>query len=129
MDGDKPQEDLAGKARLKEALLFVPNVAKLAGRLAKDPRVPRSTKWGLLLFGLYLANPIDLVPDWIPVLGYLDDLVLIALIGRWLAKRIPPELIAEHWDGRRSFPDVMGRIADAARQAVPPAMRHHLFKD
>jgi uncharacterized membrane protein YkvA (DUF1232 family) len=101
---------------VKEGLLFVPNVAKLLGRLAQDSRVPRSTKWGMALFGLYLANPIDLIPDWIPILGFLDDVVLIAFVGRWVARTVPPELIREHWDGQIPFPDVVDKLTGAARR-------------
>lgn len=124
-DRDDPQREDGG---VKEALLFVPNVAKLVGRLVKDPRVPRSVKWGLALFGLYLASPIDLVPDWIPGLGYLDDVVLIALVGRWVSRRISAGLIAEHWDGQRSFPEAMDRLTAAARRILPERMRARLFR-
>jgi uncharacterized membrane protein YkvA (DUF1232 family) len=113
---DRPDEGEEHKpSAVKEGLLFVPNVAKLLGRLAQDPRVPRSTKCGLALFGLYLANPIDLIPDWIPVLGFLDDMVLIAFVGRWVSRTIPPELIREHWDGQIPFQDVVARLTGAAR--------------
>jgi len=104
------------RASLKEALLFVPNVAKLAARLARDPRTPRSVKWSLLAFGIYLACPIDLIPDWLPVIGYLDDIVLIALAGRWIARRISPDLIAEHWDGQAPFPEAVARLSEVVKR-------------
>jgi uncharacterized membrane protein YkvA (DUF1232 family) len=129
LNSPPPEENERERSALKEALLFVPNVAKLAGRLAKDPRVHRKTRWGLVLFGLYLANPIDLIPDWLPVIGYLDDVVLIALAGRWVARNIPAELIREHWDGKLPFPEVMARLTHAARRMVPEKVRRRYFGD
>ena len=64
--------------------------------LAADPRVPRLARWLLLAAVLYALSPIDLIPDFIPVLGLLDDLVIVPLL-LWLALRqIPPAVVAEH---------------------------------
>jgi uncharacterized membrane protein YkvA (DUF1232 family) len=114
---------------VKEALLFVPNVAKLAARLAKDRRTPRSVKWSLAAFGLYLASPVDLIPDWLPIVGYLDDLVLIAWVGGWIVRRIPAPLVQEHWDGTLSFSDSMGVIVRGARESLPEKLRRKLLKE
>jgi uncharacterized membrane protein YkvA (DUF1232 family) len=123
-DRDEDEERAGGP--LKEALLFVPSVAKLVTRLARDPGVPRSVKGGLVAFGAYLACPIDLIPDWLPVVGYLDDIGLIALVGRWVIKRIPPALVEKHWDGQRPFPEIMAQITTAARHSVPEPVRRRL---
>lgn len=89
-----------GQARLKEAALFLPNLVKLAGRLAKDPRVPRSRKFALVLLVAYLASPLDLIPDFIPVIGLMDDLIIAGLVLRWVIKAVPREEVNEHWDGQ-----------------------------
>jgi uncharacterized membrane protein YkvA (DUF1232 family) len=123
---ERDEDEERENGPLKEALLFVPNVAKLVARLARDPEVPRSVKAGLAAFGLYLACPFDLIPDWLPVIGYLDDLALVALVGRWVIRRIPPELIARHWDGQRPFPDILAQITEAARNSVPEPVRRRL---
>ena len=63
---------------------------------ARDPRTPWYAKWLAAAVAAYAFSPIDLIPDFIPILGYLDDLVLVPL-GVWLAVRmIPPQVLAEH---------------------------------
>lgn len=89
----------AGLARLRGAALFLPNFVRLLHRLARDPRVPRTSKVVLLGLGAYLASPIDLIPDFIPLFGITDDLLLVSLILPWVARSVPPELVTEHWDG------------------------------
>ena len=78
---------------------LVPDLLVLIRRLAVDPRVPRSRR--LLLYALipYLASPIDLIPDFIPVLGYLDDAVLVVLALRTVVRAAGPAVLEEHWRG------------------------------
>lgn len=89
---------------------FVPDCLILVRRLLSDPRVPRRRKlvlWGLLL---YLASPVDIVPDFIPVAGQLDDAIIVALALRLLV-RGGRDLVAEHWPGPISSRDVILRLA------------------
>ena len=80
---------------------LVPDAVGLFSRLVRDPRVPLSAKL-LLGFGLvYLASPIDLVPDFIPVVGVLDDTVVVALVLRYVLRAAGPDLVASHWRGPR----------------------------
>jgi hypothetical protein len=78
---------------------FIPDCAVLSRRLLADRRVPRSRK--LLIVGLigYLAMPIDLVPDFIPVAGQLDDAIVVALVVRAVLRSAGRELLQEHWPG------------------------------
>jgi uncharacterized membrane protein YkvA (DUF1232 family) len=78
---------------------FIPDCIVLVSRLLRDERVPRRRK--LLLVGLtgYLALPFDLVPDFIPVAGQLDDLIIVALVLRHLVRTSGAALIREHWPG------------------------------
>lgn len=78
---------------------FVPDCLVLVGRLLADPRVPRRRK--LLLLGLlgYLALPFDLIPDFIPVAGQLDDVIVVAYVLRRLARGGGEPLLREHWPG------------------------------
>ena len=84
---------------LKEALLLLPNLGKLLFRLLRDPRVPRNRRWAMAAVGAYLASPIDLIPDFVPVLGGVDDLLVLAFAIDYLLKASPREVITEHWDG------------------------------
>jgi uncharacterized membrane protein YkvA (DUF1232 family) len=82
---------------------LIPDCLVLAKRLLADPRVPRRHK--LMLGGLvaYLAMPLDLIPDFIPVVGLLDDALLVALVLRTVARGVDPELLEEHWPGPVRF--------------------------
>ncbi len=78
---------------------FIPDCIVLVSRLARDPRVPRRRK--LLLLGLvvYLASPIDLIPDFIPVAGQLDDALVVGLVLRHFVRTGGEPLIRELWPG------------------------------
>ncbi len=78
---------------------FVPDCVVLVRRLLGDPRVPRRRRVLLLLLVAYLASPIDLVPDVIPVAGQLDDAILVALALRALLRGGGEALVREHWPG------------------------------
>ena len=78
---------------------FVPDCLVLLRRLLRDPRIPRRRKAVLAPLVAYLAMPLDLVPDFIPVLGQLDDALVVALALRFMLRGAPPGLLAEHWPG------------------------------
>jgi uncharacterized membrane protein YkvA (DUF1232 family) len=78
---------------------FVPDCAVLFKRLLRDPRVPRRAKVALALVVPYLVMPFDLIPDFIPVLGQLDDALLVALVFRYLVRRAGRDVIEELWPG------------------------------
>jgi uncharacterized membrane protein YkvA (DUF1232 family) len=83
----------------KEIALLLPNLVVLFKGLARDPRVPRGSK-ALLVAGVaWFASPIDLIPEFIPVLGPLDDAVVAALILRHVLRTAGPDAIAAHWRG------------------------------
>jgi uncharacterized membrane protein YkvA (DUF1232 family) len=78
---------------------FIPDCVVLVRRLARDPRVPRRRKLALMLLAAYLLLPFDLVPDFIPVAGQLDDAILVALVLRTLVRGGGEPLVREHWPG------------------------------
>lgn len=84
---------------LREALRLVPDVVRLVRRLAADPDVPRTVRWRLLGLLGYLALPIDLIPDVVPVLGWADDVVVLALVLRSVVRRAGPEALDRNWPG------------------------------
>lgn len=90
---------------------FVPDCAVLFARLARDPRVARRYK--LMLFGVaaYLALPIDLVPDFIPIAGQLDDAIIVGLALRAILGGAGNELLAEHWPGPANSLLLVERLA------------------
>lgn len=98
---------------------FVPDCAVLVARLLRDPRVPRRHKLVLAALVAYLASPIDLVPDFIPVVGALDDALVAALALRSLLRAVGPELVREHWPGPPSSLEMVLRLAGAG---VHPAV-------
>jgi uncharacterized membrane protein YkvA (DUF1232 family) len=94
---------VAGRGReVRDVARFIPDCVVLVRRLVGDPRVPRRHK--LLLGALvgYLALPIDLVPDFIPVAGHVDDVVVVILALRVVLRASGSELVREHWPGPQS---------------------------
>ena len=79
--------------------VFLPDCAVLLKRLLADERVPRRAKVPLVLLIRYLASPIDLIPDFIPVLGQLDDAVLVALVLRRVVRVTGRDVVEELWPG------------------------------
>ena len=84
---------------LREAARLLPDLLRLVRRLASDRVMSRGTRAALWLLLAYLAMPFDLVPDFVPVIGYADDAVLVAVILRWIVRRAGPEKIEHHWQG------------------------------
>jgi uncharacterized membrane protein YkvA (DUF1232 family) len=84
---------------LREALRLLPDVLRLLKRLAADRSLPRGVRVRLWLLLGYLVLPIDLVPDFIPVLGYADDAIVVAFAVRSVASRAGPEALQRHWPG------------------------------
>jgi uncharacterized membrane protein YkvA (DUF1232 family) len=78
---------------------FIPDCVVLVSRLARDPRISRPRRAALFCVLAYLAFPLDLVPDFLPVAGQLDDAVLLALALRLLAHGATPEMLREAWPG------------------------------
>ena len=91
--------DPAPRATLKEIARFLPNFVVLLKRLISDPRVPRKSKLVLCGTVLYLVSPIDVVPDVVPGLGQLDDVVVVLLALHSILNRVDHEVVVEHWPG------------------------------
>ena len=89
----------ADDVTLRDALRLVPDLLRLLKRLAGDQTLPRGIRLRLVLLIGYLAMPIDLVPDFIPVLGYADDVVAVAIVLRSVVRAAGPEALERHWPG------------------------------
>jgi uncharacterized membrane protein YkvA (DUF1232 family) len=104
---------------VKDAAFMLPNLVKLVAGLLRDPRVPRRSKIALGLAAAYVASPIDLIPEFVPVIGWADDVIFMLLAIDSLIERAGPEIVEEHWDGPG---DLLGLIRDVlglARSVVP----------
>jgi uncharacterized membrane protein YkvA (DUF1232 family) len=88
-----------GDYDLKDALRLLPDLMRLIKRLAADPATPRGVRIRLVLLLGYLALPFDLIPDFIPVLGYADDAIIVALVLRSATRAAGPDALAKHWPG------------------------------
>jgi len=84
---------------LRELARFIPDCLTAIGRLRGDPRVPRRAKVAVVLAGLWLASPIDLLPEFLPVIGPLDDVVVVALALRYAARQVPRQVLLDAWPG------------------------------
>jgi uncharacterized membrane protein YkvA (DUF1232 family) len=96
---------------LRDLARFIPDCIVLISRLLRDPRVPRRHKLMLGALVGYLALPFDLVPDFIPVAGHLDDVLVVALTLRAVLKGTKGELLSEHWPGPASSLALLGAHA------------------
>jgi uncharacterized membrane protein YkvA (DUF1232 family) len=97
----------------REALRLLPDLVRLVGRLARDGSLPRGVRVRLWLLIGYLALPIDLVPDVIPVVGYADDLLVVVLTLRSVVRRAGPEAVRDHWPGTEQGFEVVSRLLGA----------------
>jgi uncharacterized membrane protein YkvA (DUF1232 family) len=96
---------------LKEALRVLPDVLRLVRRLAADKSLPRGVRVRLWLLLVYLAIPIDLIPDFIPVLGYADDAIIVTAVLRGVVRRAGLDAVRAHWPGTEDGFAVVVRLA------------------
>jgi uncharacterized membrane protein YkvA (DUF1232 family) len=97
----------------KDLASVLPACVTTIRRLRKDPRVPRSAKIAVAIAGLWVLSPIDLIPEFLPVIGPLDDVVVVALAFRFAARRVPHEAIYDAWP---ADPAVLDRLLRPRRQ-------------
>jgi uncharacterized membrane protein YkvA (DUF1232 family) len=90
---------------------FIPDCLVLFRRLLGDARVPRSRKLVLVALLAYLAMPLDLVPDFIPVAGQVDDAIIVALVLRYVLRSAGLDLVREHWPGPPESLGIVTRLA------------------
>jgi uncharacterized membrane protein YkvA (DUF1232 family) len=98
----------------KELALLVPNLVLLFKDLLRDPAVPHGPKIALAIGVVWLISPIDLLPEFLPVLGPLDDAVVAALVLRYLVRRAGPDVVRRHWRGDPATLDAILRFARAS---------------
>jgi uncharacterized membrane protein YkvA (DUF1232 family) len=101
---------------LREALRLLPDLLRLLPRLAADRSLPQRVRVGLALLLAYLAFPFDLVPDFIPVLGYADDAIIVAAVLRWVVRQAGVAAIQRQWPGTDDGFAVLCRLTGLTRQ-------------
>jgi uncharacterized membrane protein YkvA (DUF1232 family) len=101
----RPKGNLVG-----ETLRLLPDLLRLLRRLAADRSVPRAARVPLWLLLAYLAIPIDLVPDFVPVLGYADDAIIVSLVLRSVVRRAGAPVVRRHWPGTDHGLAAVGRL-------------------
>ncbi|MEK6281571.1 MAG: YkvA family protein [Acidobacteriota bacterium] len=118
--------DLLAKRRLKNLLLFIPNMFVLSVRLLADSRVPATER--VLVAGaiVYAIVPLDLIPDMLPFVGQIDDAYLIALSLLRLMERTDPKIVREHWKGGGDVVELVGAAAMVAAKFLPKPIRRVL---
>ena len=91
----------------KDLATVLPACLTTARRLRRDPRVPRRARLAVAFAGLWVLSPIDLIPEFLPVIGPLDDVIVVALAFRYAARQVPREVLAEAWPAE---PRILDRL-------------------
>jgi uncharacterized membrane protein YkvA (DUF1232 family) len=107
------------KGRMRNFLMFLPNMVTLLGRLLKDPRVPTAEKALFLGAIIYVISPIDLLPDILPFIGQVDDIYVVALTLLRLVNRTDETVVREHWSGGGDIVSLADSIAGIAPSVLP----------
>jgi uncharacterized membrane protein YkvA (DUF1232 family) len=106
----------------RELALILPNLIRLFGGLLRDPRVPLRAKIVVGIASLWLASPIDLIPDFVPIAGQLDDAIVAALALRFVLHTTDGSVVREHWHGDSGTLERVLRIASWGRRGTPRAL-------
>jgi uncharacterized membrane protein YkvA (DUF1232 family) len=106
----------------REIALILPNLIRLFGGLLRDPRVPLRAKIVLAIASLWFASPLDLIPDFIPVVGQLDDAIVAALALRFLLRTTDEAVVRQHWHGDPATLERILRIASWRGRRAPRAL-------
>jgi uncharacterized membrane protein YkvA (DUF1232 family) len=110
---------------MTEAIRLLPDLIRLLRRLAADRTLPTGVRVRLWLLFVYLALPIDLIPDFIPLIGYADDAIIVALVLRSVVRRAGFPAVQRHWpgtpDGFAALAALTGIKAPRPENQRPPA--------
>jgi len=125
-----PEKGFSLQARqtLKDAALMLPNLVRLLGRILKDPRVSRRSKLVVLGAVGYALSPIDLIPDFIPVAGQVDDILLVVFAVNHLIHSAGEKIVLEHWDGPQDLLGMVRGLMDVVSDLVPSRIRKLVTK-
>jgi uncharacterized membrane protein YkvA (DUF1232 family) len=119
--------DVVKSTWLKENLLALPRIAMLVPKLMSDKRVPARTKAALTGLAVYLVSPWDIIPDFIPGIGQLDDAIVLLLFIDGVLNQIDDAVLLDHWTGEV---ETLRRVQDFSRfvsQWTPDRIKTRLF--
>jgi len=105
-------------ALLSEAIRLLPDLLRLLRRLAADTALPRDVRVRLALLMVYLALPIDLIPDFLPVIGYADDAIIVAFVLRSVVRRAGIQAVRAHWPGTEDGFAALARLTGLHRLGI-----------
>ena len=112
---------------MKDLLLLLPRLARMITSLLADREVPTTVKIALGAVALYLASPIDLIPDFIPFIGYLDDLLLAAIVVDGVVNVLDRSLLLKYWPGSVGSLDTTAAVARRLAAWVPVRVKMRIF--
>ncbi len=105
------------KAGVEDYLRLLPDLVRMLKGLATDRSMPRRIRIAMVALLAFMASPIDLIPDVIPVIGYADDVILIAVTLRWVARTAGVDALKRHWPGSPDGLDAVCRVVGATNEA------------
>jgi uncharacterized membrane protein YkvA (DUF1232 family) len=108
-------------------LRALPALAVLIAKLVREPSLPRPVKIALAAAAVYLVSPIDLIPDFIPFLGYVDDLLLAAIVLDGVLNFVDRDLVLRHWPGSERSLDHLARTARLLTSWIPRRVKTRIF--
>ena len=111
------------KSLMRDLLLFIPNLLRLLFALLRDPRVSSSDKAILAGTIIYVIAPIDVIPDFIPFIGQIDDSYLVAISLLRMLNRANREVVLEHWKGKYDLKELVTSISRVAEFFLPKRMK------
>jgi len=114
------------KRVMREFFLFIPNLVALLFRLLRDPRVSQADKAILAGVILYVISPVDIIPDFIPFIGQVDDSYLVAISILRLLNRADQRVVLDNWGGAYDIKKLVSNIASVAEYFLPKRLKNVL---
>ena len=113
---------------MKQLLRALPDLVRMIARLVVDPALPRSAKIALLAAAVYLVSPFDLIPDFIPFVGYLDDVLVAAIVLDGILNYVDRGLLLKYWPGSATSLEKLARAARLVAAWVPQRLKQRVFR-
>lgn len=113
---------------MQELLMFIPNLTKMIYRLIKEPQIPASEKALFLSALAYVVSPLDFLPDIIPFLGQIDDLLLMSLVLKRFMNIAGEDLLLHYWDGKQKLLVFLNNVLDLSSRFIPPDIYNKIVK-